>query len=1008
MPKERWSIKTAQADLGDLGDTAADVADPSETPEVGQPFPPDFGVNLGTMIILNHLRDQTMRLATNYGLSPAQLKPAVDAVLAIYQKNLKTGLFLNILRQGGGNPDLLKPDQGTIEGIFQTILDNNEFNPAEVKKQQQIAMEYLPAPTTGALDTGGRGNGNMAWKTIGKQVDAAIKQRIQQMKATIPNQAVQQFAPQLAPYNASKKSRTIAAQVEQAQQGPLSVGRYESIDQLKADLIAMGPKPETYEKIMSMVGPQNEDSVKEAVASFYQGMAASLSTIYDMLVGVGMANPIDADVVEQLQTQHPELNPNQPKQQSDRPHVNKPEEMAMAENEKTPKFAGLYLPAINSGLNTKSDQLSKQAATSAYPAYESHGPGENRFCPKIRKDVNTFICRNHCLDGLIVDDHQVLCGEAIWRQSVMDKFSVEYRDKDGNWTGGYLEKRFEIHHDDGGHPALLKPGQRHAPIHEDAWSLEKRMVEMRKSQGGSRGYNTPKDSEDLYNFDNHDLMKGPKNPQAFEKKKDNIAKLAITVADTLLDKSAQNNNLPPDQGGLDDFMTQQHSDEMIPPEVEAQDQMPREVTIDGYAEKFDRTTGDWETVIVSHLKGTFKGIQKIDIGRMAIVEGSDGNTYAVTPQTLNSPAPEAPPAGPSPDADAPWVTGASSFAPFNRAAKKKKKKSGPAAWVPYHIWVNQKDEDDDDDSDDSDDSEGSESLDGGMSLDGGGDGGGMGSSTAAGKWSITKQAWGLHAPSAPKNDFGSDTNNSMGENVNHGRVAKKCQKCGKICAGNAQICDNPNCRCPNLSNYNQSDAESASGAINNNGLIPIASLDAEVHFANGVYKATKGSKSGYGENPQEALEKLAQSLQHLKPRTIEEEGSQIMDARQQNSVGLQENDPLMPNPMQVETENGFDPTPSTEGTPPVMDETIPPPEISMDPTPSTEGIPAEDASAVPVEIGPNSEGQTVSEFIPEFSGEPHISTDELDSHLASENVNRHPRDRVEVEQQAINSGAHPD
>jgi rubrerythrin len=303
--------------------------------------------------------------------------------------------------------------------------------------------------------------------------------------------------------------------------GPLGVGRYESVEQLTEDLVSKGPKPETYQELMEMVGPENEDVIKDALGDFFQGMAMAAPTIYRILINKKLANPIDANLVERIKmsngTNNVEAGKNAPV-----------------------KVAGLFLPPTDSGLNTVSGKFEKTAggsvggAGAGYPAYLMTGPGENRMCPKIRKPVSTFICRYHCLDGLNVDDAEPICGEAIWRQAVMDKFSREYRDKDGNWVGGYLNKRFETHRDDGGHPMLLKPGQRSAPIHEDAWSTEKRMQEMRRSEGKDRGYSeTPGDPKNLYNFDPYDLKKGPKNPQLFEKNKDSISKLAITVEDSM-------------------------------------------------------------------------------------------------------------------------------------------------------------------------------------------------------------------------------------------------------------------------------------------------------------------------------------------------------------------------------------------------------------------------------------------------------------------------------------------
>jgi hypothetical protein len=50
--------------------------------------------------------------------------------------------------------------------------------------------------------------------------------------------------------------------------------------------------------------------------------------------------------------------------------------------------------------------------------------------------------------------------ETIWRGTIMDKYSQAYRDKEGNWVGGYIQKRFEV---DKNIPDItniqLKPGE---------------------------------------------------------------------------------------------------------------------------------------------------------------------------------------------------------------------------------------------------------------------------------------------------------------------------------------------------------------------------------------------------------------------------------------------------------------------------------------------------------------------------------------------------------------------
>jgi hypothetical protein len=295
--------------------------------------------------------------------------------------------------------------------------------------------------------------------------------------------------------------------------GPLD--RFQDKDAFTNYLASMNPKdPETWNKIMDAVGPENEASAKDALAKVYStGDQTAIDMLYDMLVHQKRANPLNETFVGKVMENNPDL----AQKNDQQPHPTQPK----AEVPPPPQqqFAGLYLPPCSSGLSTK------VASTSAYPAYVGNDEGM-RMCPKTRGAVNTWICRYHCLDGIVLDANKTACGEAIWRQNVMDKFSPEYQKADGEWGGGYIENRFVVEHDNGGHPTWLKPGQRHAPIHEDAWSHEKRLQEMRRTEGKERGYSeTSGDPKGLYNFDQHDIAKGPK-PNLSEKDKDPISKLA--------------------------------------------------------------------------------------------------------------------------------------------------------------------------------------------------------------------------------------------------------------------------------------------------------------------------------------------------------------------------------------------------------------------------------------------------------------------------------------------------
>ena len=70
--------------------------------------------------------------------------------------------------------------------------------------------------------------------------------------------------------------------------------------------------------------------------------------------------------------------------------------------------------------------------------------------------------------------------EAFWRGNIMDKYSRPYRDKDGNWVGGYIEKRFEV---DRWQPEentyMLKPGEKRKPRPAELGNMEARMEAYR-------------------------------------------------------------------------------------------------------------------------------------------------------------------------------------------------------------------------------------------------------------------------------------------------------------------------------------------------------------------------------------------------------------------------------------------------------------------------------------------------------------------------------------------------
>jgi hypothetical protein len=464
QPPQGFTAEQAADAIGDQAQNQASLVDPA-----------NYGRNIGRLALINQL------LSSPEFAQLSRTVPGADQQFADLANKLRSEIDREAYNDVDvvGDPAVLEPR--LLQDFF-----------SEMAKLRDEAS-LVPAQEA-AIQT-----------TNDAAAQGEIKGKFQSLVNQLNSQLVQTRAP-VAPgkaFFASASRRQAQAAPAQAapedaspmQAGPLVVPKYKSEDQLEADINALGPYPETYERMLDLVDEDDEDSAKSALAAFFQGFDSGLSMLYSLLVKAGMASPINEERVMDMEQRYPQI--------FDEKDDGKKKDASMN---------GLFLPPADSGLHTTSsgnDKMEKQASGGVggpNAAYMTHGPGENRYCPKLRNVVNTYICRYHCLDGLPIDDHQVLCGEAIWRQSVMDKYSREYRDADGNWTGGYINKRFEVHRDTGGHPCLLKPNQRHAPIHEDAWNMEKRLQEMRRAEAGERGYSeTPGDPEGLYNFDQHDL-----------------------------------------------------------------------------------------------------------------------------------------------------------------------------------------------------------------------------------------------------------------------------------------------------------------------------------------------------------------------------------------------------------------------------------------------------------------------------------------------------------------------
>lgn len=135
------------------------------------------------------------------------------------------------------------------------------------------------------------------------------------------------------------------------------------------------------------------------------------------------------------------------------------------------------------------NKLKKEAQHKGLENVIIHGPS-NHIDPFTGQLINDWhIYERNKGWGLKMDDALFVDYEAIWRGTIMDKYSRPYRDEDGNWVGGYIEKRFEV--DKWIPPAnnyQLKPGQKRRPYLSEYRSTEARL-QHRRSTDNSMEYN---------------------------------------------------------------------------------------------------------------------------------------------------------------------------------------------------------------------------------------------------------------------------------------------------------------------------------------------------------------------------------------------------------------------------------------------------------------------------------------------------------------------------------------
>lgn len=146
-----------------------------------------------------------------------------------------------------------------------------------------------------------------------------------------------------------------------------------------------------------------------------------------------------------------------------------------ASNEEIKKLAQKDKPK-NSTYNFK-----KEAQHKALENVMLWGPEDRQIDAFTGEPVSDYhIMERNKGWGFRIGDRWDIDFESFWRGNIMDKYHRPYRDEEGNWVGGYIEKRFEV---DRWQPEenkyMLKPGEKRKPRPAELGNMEARLEAYR-------------------------------------------------------------------------------------------------------------------------------------------------------------------------------------------------------------------------------------------------------------------------------------------------------------------------------------------------------------------------------------------------------------------------------------------------------------------------------------------------------------------------------------------------
>jgi len=238
---------------------------------------------------------------------------------------------------------------------------------------------------------------------------------------------------------------------------------YETHSDLNSMLIEVANSPNAFQTSWNNIlkeNPQEADSAQAALKSYFQGFEMKgpeqrlkdAEIIHELIYGKEDIMPIDAEY----------------------------KELGASVNETSKIIKKLAQKSVSRN-KKKAYNLTKTAQHKSLDNAILYGPGETRIDPFLHQPVSDWhIVERNKGFGLVVDDIWNIDYETIWRENVMDKYSRPYKNKEGDWVGGYIQKRFEV---DKNIPETsnmqLKPGQLRRPILPEYGNTESRLQAAR-------------------------------------------------------------------------------------------------------------------------------------------------------------------------------------------------------------------------------------------------------------------------------------------------------------------------------------------------------------------------------------------------------------------------------------------------------------------------------------------------------------------------------------------------